>query len=168
MTEDMDVLATLKRQGVDLEALIKQTQRGSVLILTQLLANTLEHYLIQVLQPFKASTRKEIFRGMGPLSSLSAKIHISYGIGLLTKELYEDTHTLRAIRNKFAHDRLDLGSDKIATLVQQLSTSKAGAQPKDAISLAVEKIARHVTHQAFERTRDRTVAHEEDETIEDE
>jgi len=169
MTEDMDVLATLKRQGMDLEALIKQTQSGSVLILTQLLANTLEHNLIQVMQPFKASTRKEIFRGMGPLSSLSAKIHISYGIGLLTKELYDDAHTLRAIRNKFAHaeDRLDLGSEAIAALVQQLGTSKAGAQPKDAISLAVEKIARHVTHAAFERTKDRAVADEEDQTIED-
>ena len=169
MTDEMDVLATLKRQGMDLEAIIKQTQGGSVLILTQLLANTLEHYLIQVMQPFKAKTRKDIFGGMGPLSGLSAKIHIAYGIGLLTKELYEDAHTIRGIRNKFAHakDRLDLTSESIALLVEKLSTYKGGVKPKDAVSRAVEKIARHVTHAAFERTKDQPHRKEEDLRVED-
>lgn len=169
MADDMDVLAVRERQGMDLETIIKQTQSGSVLILTQLLANTLEHYLIQVMQPFNAKARKEIFGGMGPLSSFSAKIHIAYGIGLLDAELYDDAHTLRAIRNKFAHakDRLDLTSEKMSELVDKLSTCGKGVEPKDALSQAVEKIARYVTHAAIERTKDQSPRTNEDLVVDD-
>jgi hypothetical protein len=45
-----------------------------------------------------------MFSGMGPLSSLSAKINLGFMIGLYSETALKNLHVLRAIRNKFAHD----------------------------------------------------------------
>jgi len=46
---------------------------------------------------------KKIFEGTGPLSTFSAKIDIAYRLGLISKREHQIIHTIRSIRNKFAH-----------------------------------------------------------------
>ena len=45
-----------------------------------------------------------VFEGNGPLSTFSAKISLCYRIGLISKGEYATLETVRAIRNRFAHE----------------------------------------------------------------
>ena len=54
---------------------------------------------------------EQLFRGYGPLSSLSAKIEIGYALGMLTKDVKQDFNLIRKIRNHFAHHHLDASFD---------------------------------------------------------
>ncbi|MBS9522402.1 hypothetical protein KI659_00085 [Litoribacter alkaliphilus] len=66
---------------------------------------------------------KEMFSGVGPLSSFSSKVKISYRLGLISSEEYKKIEIFRSIRNKFAHEvsinslELDVFKDKIQQLV---------------------------------------------------
>lgn len=50
---------------------------------------------------------ERLFRKSGPLSSLSAKIDIARLLAMTSDAIYSDLHTLREIRNEFAHTILD-------------------------------------------------------------
>jgi DNA-binding MltR family transcriptional regulator len=59
-----------------------------------------------------------LFENTGPLSTMSAKIRLAHGLDWITDNLAIDLHTVRKIRNEFAHDpykhRLeDPGSQKL-------------------------------------------------------
>lgn len=66
-------------------------------LLDELLFQLLEKYFI----PGKAA--KELFTSFGPLTSLSAKVKLTYSLGLISEDEYLEIETLRRIRNKFAH-----------------------------------------------------------------
>ena len=44
-----------------------------------------------------------MFRSSAPLNTFSAKINMAYLIGLCSKETCKEMHTIRDIRNEFAH-----------------------------------------------------------------
>jgi hypothetical protein len=46
---------------------------------------------------------ERMFNHAGPLGSFSAKIDFALLIGVLSKEAVEDLHTIRKVRNEFAH-----------------------------------------------------------------
>jgi DNA-binding MltR family transcriptional regulator len=46
---------------------------------------------------------EDLFHGQGGLSSFSAKISITYAIGLISKQAADDLHIVREIGNRFAH-----------------------------------------------------------------
>lgn len=67
----------------------------------------LEDYLEIMLQYYFIEDKKHdsmIFEGNGPLSTFSAKISLCYRIGLISKGEYATLETVRAIRNRFAHE----------------------------------------------------------------
>jgi DNA-binding MltR family transcriptional regulator len=154
---EFGVLEMLKRQGMDIEAVIKQSQAGSVLIMAQQLDNLLEHVLTEVMQPVKKDDWNTLFRGTGPLSVFSSKIRIAYGFGLLSKEASVDAHLVRGIRNKFAHaeERISFDSDEIKELLKKLSTAGKDVKPKDAFVHVIEKISRHLIQALHERIKGR-------------
>jgi mannitol operon repressor len=45
----------------------------------------------------------DLLSGQGGLSSFSARISICYAVGLMTRRASDDLHTVRRIRNDFAH-----------------------------------------------------------------
>jgi hypothetical protein len=69
---------------------------------------------------------KEMFRPMGPLGSLSAKIHLGFMLGLYGEAAWRELDTIRDIRNWFAHhlDDATFGSNKIGKLCMKLELVK--------------------------------------------
>jgi|WetSurMetagenome_2_1015567.scaffolds.fasta_scaffold174759_2 DNA-binding MltR family transcriptional regulator len=45
----------------------------------------------------------QLFTGMNPLSTFSARIRIAYALGLVTKDEYHDLKIIKDVRNRFAH-----------------------------------------------------------------
>ena len=81
----------------------ESNDRGCIILassfIDELLRNILDEYLLK-----DVKTDKEIFNGFGPLSSFSAKIKITYRLGLISKKEYSQLEIFKKIRNKFAHE----------------------------------------------------------------
>jgi DNA-binding MltR family transcriptional regulator len=68
-----------------------------------------EEALLEALESFLVDDKKardRLFGRSGPLSSLSAKIDLARLLGMTTKVISSDMHTMREIRNEFAHSVL--------------------------------------------------------------
>jgi hypothetical protein len=65
----------------------------------------------------------DTFRSSGPLGSFAAKINLAFLIGLCSKEACRELHTIRAIRNEFAHSGLtrDFNSTRVRDLANNLT-----------------------------------------------
>ena len=44
----------------------------------------------------------QLFTGMNPLSTFSARIRIAYALGLVTEDEYHDLKIIKDVRNRFA------------------------------------------------------------------
>lgn len=64
----------------------------------ELLGNILKANLIKDLK-----SDDDLFKGFGPLSTFSAKVKISYRLGLISAKEFKQLEIFRKIRNKFAH-----------------------------------------------------------------
>lgn len=51
----------------------------------------------------------EMFKGVGPLASFAAKVHLGYMLGLYGERAWRELRTIKDIRNRFAHS-LDMSS----------------------------------------------------------
>lgn len=67
--------------------------------LDELLTNLLNVFMV----PDTAKKDKEIFSGNGPLSTFSSKINMSWKLGLISDRERTIFHSVRSIRNDFAH-----------------------------------------------------------------
>jgi DNA-binding MltR family transcriptional regulator len=85
-----------------IEEIEKQTDRGAAIIASAYLEERL-------LAAIKARTNRHdkiesaIYKGSGPLASFSAKIDLGLLLGIYTPKLHSFLHTIRDIRNEFAH-----------------------------------------------------------------
>lgn len=82
--------------------LTKESDRGCALLAASFLDYKIELLLRSKLCGTK-SILDETFGINGAAGSFSAKINLSYSLGLLPKIMFDDIHTLRKIRNKFGH-----------------------------------------------------------------
>jgi len=86
--------------------LVNESDRGFVLLITSRIDELLEE-LHQVYIKSKTSPDtklvKELFAVHAPLSTLSAKIKLALGYGLISKEDYDDLELLKDMRNGAAH-----------------------------------------------------------------
>ena len=102
---------SLLDQALTFDALKKEfdgaSDRASAVIagafLDALLTELLRHFFVEDIQ-----NDKKLFDGTGPLSSFSAKIEIAYRVGLMSLREHHALHTIRSIRNDFAHQFGDL------------------------------------------------------------
>ncbi len=83
----------------------------------ELLGNILVEYLIK-----DKKTDPDLFNAFGPLSTISAKIKISFRLGLISEKEYNQLEIFRKIRNKFAHQlkSKSLGDPDLKDLVLKL------------------------------------------------
>lgn len=98
-----------------------QTDRAAALIA----AGLLEERLLGLLKARMfgdPTTQDKMFKGYGPLASFSAKIDLGYLLGLYDAEMQQRLHTIRNIRNEFAHSvrPIDFGSQKVKALCTKL------------------------------------------------
>ena len=84
------------------QALGRETDRGCALTAAAYLDDMLTSLLTEYLVDDKKVV-DQFFASAGPLSSFSAKIDMTYALGLLSAETRSSLHVLRRIRNDFAH-----------------------------------------------------------------
>jgi hypothetical protein len=65
----------------------------------------------------------DMFRGSGPLGSFSSKINLAFLTGLLSARACKELHTIREIRNEFAHKlgKLTFESQRLRDLAMNLT-----------------------------------------------
>jgi hypothetical protein len=79
------------------------SDRAMALIYAGVLDNVIEECLKRRMVTLSSDEYERLFRGPGPLSSLSAKINIAYAFRIFGKRTKRDLHFIREIRNAFAH-----------------------------------------------------------------
>ena len=98
-----------------------ETDRGAVLMAAAFLDDKLKSLIERrMVQDRKVARRA--FEFNGPLGTFSARINLAYLFGIIPKNAQRDLHTIRAIRNEFAHHAAPLSYDdeKIAPLCDRL------------------------------------------------
>lgn len=93
--------------------------------------------LLAKMQPLSRDIKDRIFDGYGPLSNFSAKIDVSYAIGLLPKEFYEVLRLFNKIRNKFAHatEVVHFQDKRISDLIDQIRHDESNVEDNKIILL---------------------------------
>ena len=130
---DEELLKSLKKYGNDFindfnTTLNKESDRGVILIC----ASTIDCFFKDLIEKYlnkNKGRKKEIsklFEYPNPLNTFASKIQMSYCLGLIPKEMYEDFERVRKIRNVFAHgyDYKDFSTHEIATIVFDLVGAK--------------------------------------------
>jgi DNA-binding MltR family transcriptional regulator len=83
-------------------SLIHESDRGSVLMAAAFIEDKLtcllESYFIE-----NKKVCKQLLKGNGALATFSSKIDLTFLLGLISKNIFNDLHILRKIRNDFAH-----------------------------------------------------------------
>lgn len=80
----------------------KQTDRGAALIATAYLEERLTD-AIKARLVRDVKLENTLFKGSGPLASLSAKINMGFLLGIYEQDIRRFLHTVKDIRNAFAH-----------------------------------------------------------------
>jgi DNA-binding MltR family transcriptional regulator len=98
-----------------------ETDRGAVLMSAAYLDDKLRQLIERKLVQDKKILRRA-FEFNGALGSFSARIDFAYLLGIIPKNAQCDLHTIRAIRNQFAHYAAPLSyeDEKIKPLCQKL------------------------------------------------
>src|SRR5438874_903551 len=95
---DLNEFLLMLRQTKD------ESDRGIALIMTAWLDDALEQFLkARIIQDAKVI--ESLFGLDRPLGTFSAQINAAYVFGFIGKERLSDLHTIRDIRNLFAHNR---------------------------------------------------------------
>jgi len=107
-----------------------ESDRGCVLVGASLLDEALTDGLRRRLSLSAHAVKHAVdplFRAMGPLSTLSAKIKTAYALGLVTESMFRDLERTRELRNAFAHKQhpVDMLDVAIKAEIALLTTGTA-------------------------------------------
>ena len=108
---------------------------GFVLILTSIIEDLLKQAIERRLLPSPKENKDMLFDGPNsPLGSLSSRITVAYRTGVINKQMYDNLHRVRRIRNKFAHEfeTSHLGSDTVNDLVKAIDSDFGGGNQQAA------------------------------------
>lgn len=102
-------------------SITSETDRGAALMAAAFMDDKLKLLLEKKLVQDKKISRRA-FDFNGPLGTFSSRIDFSYLLGLLPKNAQRDLHTIRAIRNKFAHHAAPLSfeNEEVKNLCDRL------------------------------------------------
>jgi DNA-binding MltR family transcriptional regulator len=115
----MDKIDHTKLQSI-INKFQKESDRACAILAVATLDAILENLLRKSMIP---EVPKDVFEGNSPLHTFSAKIDTAYSFGLISGEERGDLHTLRMIRNDFAHDvdhELSFDTPKVTDRVRSL------------------------------------------------
>lgn len=93
-------------ETIDEQRAIEEMEATSDRAAAIVIAALVEDRLTSALQASMAnipSVKNDFFRSSGPLGSFASKIDLAVLIGLLSEDAQNDLHTMRRIRNVFAH-----------------------------------------------------------------
>lgn len=128
-----EILKDAKKYGMNFiddlnSTLKKESDRGIILICASTIDSVLRDLIEKYLNKNKGRKKEisKLFEYPNPLSSFASKIQMSYCLGLISKDIYEDFERVRKIRNNLAHgyDFKDFSSNEIASIVFKLEGAK--------------------------------------------
>lgn len=107
-----------------LEEMLKQSDRGAALIATAYLEERLVDAIKARLNRCQAIENK-LFKGTGPLASLSARIDFGFLLGIYDPSAHRILRTIKDIRNRFAHkaEPLNFNTQNIKDLCAKIDIS---------------------------------------------
>lgn len=118
------------------QALVIESDRGCVILSAALLDEALEELLRSVCreipQDIKA-TVDPLFQGYAPLATFSAKIQLSFALGILPRALRDKIEIIRRLRNDFAHEwgPIDFKDPRCANRLDLLLIRSPGDDKED-------------------------------------
>jgi DNA-binding MltR family transcriptional regulator len=122
--------------------LINESDRGFVLLITTRIDELLKE-LHQVYIKSKTSPNtklvKELFAVHAPISTLSARIKLAFGYGLISKEDYDDLELLRDMRNGAAHTIEEFSFRQPVTRNKIVAFTAPKRVPQHLLQLSVEQ-----------------------------
>ena len=97
------------------KSLIQESDRGCALMaaafIEDKLEKLLESYFIE-----NEKVCKQLLKANGALATFSSKIDLTFLLGLIPKNVFNDLHILRKIRNEFAHTASEISFKKSSNL----------------------------------------------------
>jgi len=101
--DELDLEASRLKEFMDFRtSLIEESDRGSVLMAAAFIEDKLS-YLLESYFVENEKICKQLLKGNGALATFSSKIDLAFLLGLIPKNIFDDLHLLRKIRNEFAH-----------------------------------------------------------------
>jgi DNA-binding MltR family transcriptional regulator len=94
-----------------MESLKDDTDLSIAIIASAIVEASLEKLLIQKFECKDSSLIGQIFLNKGPLTDFHSKIIIANAFGILTSPLANELHSIKSIRNAFAHSTSALSFD---------------------------------------------------------
>lgn len=129
--DEIDSIVDVLRDSPDLAAAIT----GAALAETGL-----ERLLLVKMRTLGKEEKERLFGVRGPLGSFDAKIQVACAFGLVTAPLAEELHTVRNVRNVFAHSRYPLTfedptlADAVLAMKMGTAIRGTGLGPKMALT----------------------------------
>jgi DNA-binding MltR family transcriptional regulator len=113
--------AELDAETAILREVASEKDRGAAIVIVAFLEDGLETAIKSRLVR-DANTEHKMFRGTGPLATLSAKIELGFLLGMYGKVERNDLHRIREIRNEFAHkfNGITFEDQRIRDLIKNL------------------------------------------------
>lgn len=105
------------------QSLIDESDRGAAILAASYFEEWLRERIMSKFVDLSGEMESRIFDGYGPLSTFAAKIDIAYALQLYDDRTRVGLHTVRKIRNIFAHSPVPLQFDdrKVAELCRTLA-----------------------------------------------
>lgn len=103
----------------------KQTDRAAAIIAGAFVERRLTNTIKNRIRRRSESEQKalaDLFRESGPLGSFHARIDLGFVMGVYPEEVWKDLHTIKLIRNEFAHRTapLEFNTPEIRRLCRRL------------------------------------------------
>lgn len=123
----MDTLHEKDWHDIFVREFEKESDRACVILSVAMLDRVLETILKASLVPTSSSEDKLLEGAYAPISTFSARIDLVHRIGLISTKLCRDLHTIRKIRNDFAHniEGCTFGDSSVRSRIIELSRSSA-------------------------------------------
>lgn len=113
------------------DLLVERAPRTLIIVGASKVDDLLLQILSQYLLPKKAKAKEpdELLEGDRPLATFSARIKLTYRLGLIDVTLYETLEHLRSLRNKSAHSiAFDMAASPVREYIHSLRKDVAGRQ----------------------------------------
>jgi len=91
-----------------LENIYDQPDRSAAIVGSAIIEALLENIIIKQLRCKDPGLIGQLFNNRGPLSDFHSKILVATAIGMITPQVGDELHRIKAIRNVFAHAKADV------------------------------------------------------------
>ena len=105
-------------------ALAEESDRAAAILAAAYFEDRLRDAIMTRFVALNRQDDAEIFKHYGPLSTFKAKVDIAFALGLYDRKTKKGLHTVRQIRNEFAHspEPMEFDHEKVAAKCRKLDT----------------------------------------------